>query len=164
MQLLLLNAVRKGAPLTVRRNWILVVLGFAVFVTAFFLPAVKDVNASAKDVGVMGYKCASLALRIPWGHEGQGMLHSSPVQYFSILISGWINPAFVLVLILVLVKPGSGLSWGLRVLVALMFIACWVVFSQVHLKPQMGYWLWMGGILVALFSPWGPRNGETRSA
>jgi hypothetical protein len=139
----------------VRRNWILVVLGFALFVTAFFLPAVKDVNAGPKDTGVSGYKCASLALRIPWGKEGQGLRHSSPLQYFSILISGWINPAFLLALIFVLVKPGSGFGWVLRVMVALMFIACWVVFSQVHLRPQIGYWLWMLGILLALFSPQG---------
>lgn len=138
-----------------RRNWILVLLGFALFAGSFFLPAVKDVNAGAKDAGVVGYKCASLALRIPWGNEGQGLRRSSPVQYFSILISGWINPAFLLVLVLVLIRPGWVVSQVLRVVVVLMFGACWVVFSQVHLQAQLGYYLWMLGIILALFAPRG---------
>jgi len=137
----------------VKRNWILVLLGFALFAGSFFLTAVKDVNAGAKDSGMIGFKCASLALRIPWGHEGQGLRHSSPVQYYSMLISGWINPAFLLTLVLVLVQPGWRASQILRVVVVLMFAACWVVFSQVHLHAQVGYYLWMVGIILALFAP-----------
>lgn len=139
----------------VRRNWILVVLGLALFSAAFYLPAVKEVSASATDKGIVGYKCALLALELPWGKDGFKILHDTPGMYFSILISGWINPAFLIVLVLVLIKPGSRVFWALRVVVLLMFIACWVVFSQVHLHPQMGYYLWMAGILLALFSPMG---------
>lgn len=138
---------------TVRRNWILVVLGFAIFAAAFYLPAIKEVSASASDKGIVGYKCAILALELPWGNDGAKILHDSPGMYFSILISGWINPVFLIVLGLVLIKPGSRVFWALRVVVLLMFIACWVVFIQMHFRPQLGYYLWMAGILLALFSP-----------
>lgn len=138
-----------------RRNWILVLLGFAIFVAAFFLPAIKEVSASANDKGIIGYKCALLALELPWGSDGAKILHDTPGMYFSILISGWINPAFLIVLVLVLIRPASRVFWALRVLVALMFVACWIVFGQIHFRAQIGYYLWMAGILLALFSPMG---------
>ena len=89
---------------------------------------------------------------MPWTKDGRAILHQAPLEYFSILFSGWINPAFLVTLVLVLIKPRWRFSIVLRYIVTLMFVFCWIVFFQLHLYPRQGYFLWMLGILLALFS------------
>lgn len=133
-------------------RWILILCGIALFASSFRLQAVRDATAAPSAAGMVGYKCAYLALTIPWGSGGLQLLHSSPLQYFSILFSGWINPLFAITFFLVLFKPRARASLVLSVIVTVMFAFCWISFCQLHLRVLPGYWFWMGGILLSLYA------------
>lgn len=133
-------------------RWTALLAGIAMFAVSFMLPAVKEASASPSSPGVRGFTCAVLTLEMPWSKDGRDQLHQAPLQYFSILFSGWINPAFVLALLLILLRPQWLAGTMLTYLVTLMFVFCWIVFYQLKLYPRQGYFLWMFGILLALYS------------
>jgi hypothetical protein len=133
-------------------RWTALFAGIVMFAVSFMLPAVKEASASPSSAGVPGFTCAILTLQMPWSKDGREVLKESPLQYFSILFSGWINPAFILTLLLVLIRPRWLASTILTYVVTLMFIFCWIVFYQLHYYPRQGYFLWMAGILLALYS------------
>jgi hypothetical protein len=130
-------------------RWIALLAGILMFAVSFILPAVSQ---SGSSTGIPGIVCATNTLRVPWTKDGTSLLHQAPVQFFSILLSGWINPLFLVSLLVILIKPRWIVVSLLRYAVTLMFIACWVVFYQIHLSPRQGYFLWMFGILLALYS------------
>lgn len=140
-----------------RKNAILVVVGMAIYIGAFFLIAAREVHASAGNSGYPGWFCAFDTLVAPWGHDARSTIGEDPVQFFSMLISGWINPLFLATLAVALVWPKSRLGFVLRILVLLMFIACWVVFYKMTLYPREGYFLWTLGMLLVMFSAPGAR-------
>lgn len=133
-------------------RWIALLIGLLLFAISFALPAVKESNADPGATGIRGYTCATLTLELPWTKDGRDMLRQSPLQYFSILLSGWINPLFLVTLLFVLIKPRWRVTVALAYTVTSMFIFCWIVFFQSHLYPRSGHFLWMIGILLALFS------------
>jgi hypothetical protein len=133
-------------------NRILLLIGMVLYIVSFFLTAVKDTFASTSASGYPGYLCAYLTLLSPWGHDGLRMLQASPVDYFAVLVSGLINPVFLITMVLLLRKPNSRLAATLRVVVLCMFAACWIVFYKEHLRPQAGYFLWTAAMLLVLFS------------
>ncbi|HYX54297.1 MAG TPA: hypothetical protein VE783_12650 [Candidatus Limnocylindrales bacterium] len=131
-------------------RWILVLCGLALFAYSFTLPAVREASAAPGKAGFEGYKCASIALVNTWGSEGLKLMHNEPADFFSLLISGWINLIFPLVLIFTLIRPHGAASSVLCLLVVLMFAACWVFFLRHHLNALVGYYAWMGGVILAL--------------
>lgn len=133
-------------------RWTALLAGIAIFAVSFMLTAVKEASASPGSPGVRGFTCAVLTLQMPWSKDGRDLLNQSPIQYFSILLSGWINPAFIVALLLVITRPRWRVSRILTYAVTFMFIFCWIVFFQLHLYPRQGYFLWMFGILLALYS------------
>lgn len=135
-------------------RWIALLAGLALFAVSFLpaIPAVKEKSAPATSPGVPGFTCAMLTLQMPWSKDGQNLRRQAPLQYVSILFSGWINPLFLVTLLLVLIKPRWRLSILLRYVVTLLFVFCWIVFSEFHLYPRQGHFLWMFGILLALYS------------
>jgi hypothetical protein len=118
-------------------------IGMVLYVVSFFLPAAKEAHA------IPGYLCAYLALVLPWIREPLKSLRSDPLNLFSILLSGWINPVFLLTIILLLRKARLGAV--LRIALLFMFAAPWIFFYK-DLRPQTGYFLWTGAMLLALFS------------
>jgi len=40
----------------------------------------------------------------------------------------------------------------LRIALLLMLPACWITFSEVHLHPRLGYFLWTAAIVLGVFS------------
>ena len=142
----------------------LLLFGLALYIASFFLISVRNAGGSGSDGG-RGYMCAFLALSLPWGRDGWNMLHSDPVSYFSILLSGWINPLFLITLLVRWIRPMARLGWILGAILLLMFPACWVVFAKVQLRPAAGYFLWTGAIVLSLFSKALVRNSpEPRAA
>jgi hypothetical protein len=133
-------------------RWLTLLAGIAMFAVSFILPAVKEAKASPSSPGIPGFTCASITLQLPWSKDGRGILRESPLEYFAILFSGWINPLFIVTLLLVLIKPRWRPIVVLRYTVTGMFVFCWIVFFQFHLYPRQGYVLWMVGILLALYS------------
>src|SRR3979409_2611467 len=113
--------------------------------------AVKEDSKQANPAGILGYKCATLSLSAPWGgSDSVKMRRQTPLLWFSLLISGWINPAFILGLLVMLVAPNQRWTLVFRCLIALMFICCWIFFYKVHLVPAQGFYVWMAGILLGL--------------
>ena len=139
-------------------KWTFLLAGIALFAVSFKLPAIREVAQSgASGSTVAGYFCAFLALVRPWGKEGLTLLQSDALTYFSVLISGWINPVFVLALVVLLVRPASRLNWVFRGLLPVMFVFCWVVLQKIqfygfHFHLYTGFYVWMAGILLAIFS------------
>jgi hypothetical protein len=139
-----------------------------LFAVSFMLPAIREVAKPGATAGTLsGYDCAVLSLMQPWGKEGLALLRSDPVNYVSALLSGWINPVFIIAVLVLLIRPSAGINSVFRVVLPLMFIFCWVVFYKIHYSAYTGYWVWMGGILMAIFSDlWVKRQttGKTEGA
>jgi hypothetical protein len=134
-------------------RWLALLAGLVLFAASFNMVAVKEASNKGNTAGLLGYKCATLSLSAPWGGtDSQKMRQQTPALWFSLLISGWINPAFLLGLIVMFAAPQQRWALIFRCLIALMFIACWVFFYKVHLVAVQGYSAWMAGILLALFS------------
>jgi hypothetical protein len=122
------------------------ILGFCVYLAAFFLPAVREVatpGGDAPDV-FLGSRCAWMTLVNTLSHE---IWHS---KYFLAVLSGWINPLLLLYLFLLLFPK---LFWPRRIVagVIVFFIAgTWVLFAIIPLVPLIGHVLWIAGILLIL--------------
>jgi len=142
---------------------VLLLIGFAAYVASYFLPAARETAAAASNPGFEGYWCAYVTLISPWGHSGMEMLRDNAIAYFGILFSGWINPLFLITMVMSLVKPAARVTAILRVIVIVMFAAVWVVFYQLHLRPRPGYFLWTAAMLVVLFSSMVSRRERTFS-
>ncbi|MGE5324499.1 MAG: hypothetical protein ACM3SW_16655 [Actinomycetota bacterium] len=128
-------------------RWIALLAGISMFAVSFMLPAVSQ----ASTPGIPGYQCAFLSLVVTWEQAG-ALIRQAPLQYFSVLISGWINPVFLVSLLLILIKPRWHTAIVLRYVVTVMFVFCGIAFYRIHLYPRQGYFLWMFGILLALYS------------
>lgn len=132
-------------------RYLLVILGLLIFVGAFFLGAVGDQGSSTR-VSLQGYQCATLALLSPWGRDGLSFLHDAPLTYISVLLSGWINPVFLISAFLLSIHRLPRVAAGLRIATLVMIPFCWVVFRAAHLVPREGHFVWVAGILLTLLS------------
>ncbi|HWX53123.1 MAG TPA: hypothetical protein VN176_00890 [Verrucomicrobiae bacterium] len=128
-------------------KYILFVAGFMAFVTAFSLPSIKTGGTDY----VRGFWCAWVAFRYPWDHDGLSMLHDNSLRYFALLLSGWINPLFLVVCVLLWTKLRR-LTSVLIVLLVLMFPCCWAVFHYENVAPVVGYYVWAASMLLVVFS------------
>jgi hypothetical protein len=121
-------------------------VGFCVYVWAFFLPAVREVvtpGASAPEV-FRGSRCAWITLVNTWNPE---MWHSKDCLA---VLSGWINPLLLLYLLFLLFPS---FLWPRRIVAGAIvaFIAgTWVFFALFPLVPLVGHILWIVGILLIL--------------
>jgi hypothetical protein len=121
------------------------IVGFFVYIAAFFLPAVREVatGGDAPDV-LQGSRCAWITLVNSCSHE---LWHS---QNFLAILSGWINPLIALYLIFLLFPK---FRWPRRVaagLIVLFILGTWVFFYVYPLVPLVGHFLWIAGILLIL--------------
>lgn len=129
---------------------VFVLLALAIYIGSFFLIAVKN---QGSDSGFKGYECALTTLTAPWGSAGLKEMHQAPLEFFSVLFSGWINPLFLTAVLVRWLRPTGRPGWVLLILVLLMFPACWIVFARAHLRPAAGYFVWAAAMVIALFSP-----------
>lgn len=121
-------------------------VGFLVYVWAFFLPAVREIATPINDAPEMlrGSRCAWVTLVNTLNRE---MWNSKD---FLAVFSGWINPLLVLYLIFLLFPV---FRWPRRVVAAiimLFLIGTWVFFALYPLVPLVGHFLWVAGILLLL--------------
>jgi len=127
-------------------------IGLLIYAASFFLFAVRYSFSTAP---APGYKCALGALFFPW-LEAQNLIQGAPpvtaVAYFSLLISGLINPIFLAAMILVLCERYDRAVAILRIVLLLMIPFCWIFFNYFHFYPREGHILWIIGMLLVLFS------------
>jgi hypothetical protein len=143
-----------------KKNWILVLAGMALYIGAFFLVAARDANPSRGTTGYPGWFCAFITLSDPWEHDALKSIREGPVEFFSMLFSGWINPLFLVTLLVSLLRPKGRLAFALRIVLLLMFPACWIVFYKLSLYPREGYFVWMLGMLLVTFAAPGARSSR----
>jgi len=121
-------------------------VGFCVYVWAFFLPACRQVAAPGGDAPEVyrGYICAGITLVNSFSRE---MWHS---KEFLAILSGWINPLLLLYLVFLLFPR---FFWPRRIVAVaiLAFMAgTWVFFDLYPMVPLVGHVLWIAGILLIL--------------
>jgi hypothetical protein len=134
------------------KSKIILVVALLAFIASFFLTAANNANGARNAPGPSGYLFAFTALSFPWEEVGLKMLDKRPMGFFSTLLSGWINPIFLVTVFLLQIK--RTMQWGrvLRVVLLLMLPSCWIAFGYWHLRPRYGYFLWTASIVVALFA------------
>jgi hypothetical protein len=119
----------------------------SLYAVSFFLVAVRD---SSLGFTLTGYECANAALSASW--DG-GSAFNGHLDFLATLISGWINPAFLITVVFGLFGGRHRrLAAVLRIVVLLMVPFCWVVFYKGLLYPREGHFVWIIGMLLVLFS------------
>jgi hypothetical protein len=122
------------------------VLGLAIFILAFFEPAVR---AGETDV-LSGWKCATIATTESmtlFGKPGNGQ-HQF-IEYL-VAFSGWINPLIVLVILASPVRVMLTVRRIFAIIIVLCMAGTWVLFSQQHIAPLTGHFLWIAGALLVI--------------
>ena len=133
------RAAFRAAP-TVR------VLGFFIFVAAFFVPACKDPGGAAfrnQDV-YLGWFCAAVTVMNTFSRDVW-----TSKDFLSVL-SGWINPLILIYLVL-LIRPRF--VWQRRIIagaVIVFIFATWIYFALAPLIPLVGHFMWIVGALMVL--------------
>jgi hypothetical protein len=125
-------------------------IALLIFAASFFLPAIWIPHVTSHTT--TGYWCAYVTLVSPWTADGLKDLTSAPLQYFAILLSGWINPLFLIGMLLSRREKTRKLSRILRTVVLCLFPACWIVFATEHVYPFVAYFIWTAAMITALFS------------
>src|ERR1700686_468534 len=121
-----------------------------LFVASFFVTAVGGVYGGRIAPSILGYECASMTLFAPWGPDGLRSLREEPLLYIALLLSGWINPVFLITMVLLRKKSTTNAGGKLRIVLLLMLPVCWIVFSKEHARPGFGYFFWPAAMVLAL--------------
>ena len=122
------------------------ILGYFVFLVAFFLPACRQVaTPGAGDPDVYkGYFCAWVTLI---NSLNGGSWRSKD---FLAILSGWINPLMLLYVAFVFSPRLRRARRAIAVLVALFLIGTWTYFALAALAPLIGHFLWVAGIVLIM--------------
>jgi hypothetical protein len=131
--------------------------GVALYAASFFLPAMTRAVATSPSGWAPGYACAWYAFAVPI--SGFGVFKYDHLAYFSLLISGWINPVFWMAAPSAFHERHGQFLGIFRIIVVLMIPFCWVFMYQEHLSAREGHFMWLVGMLLILFSG---IVGETR--
>jgi hypothetical protein len=137
---------------SVRRRVILEI-GLALYVGSFFLMAVGDLGRGSP---IPGYDCAWMALTFPWGPNlfgHQGLFENKFLDYLGVLLSGWINPTFLVAALFVFLRPSARTTRVLAIAVLAMIPFCWIVFHYHGMYPREGHVVWIAGMLLVLTAP-----------
>src|ERR1700722_7374343 len=130
-------------------------IGLTIYLVSFLVPAVG--GAAVLSGPALGFYCAFYSLFLAAG-EIISMAHRDATIFgdtetLSLLASGLINILFLIAASMFLFgRSNRTHPVVLKFLVPLLFPFCWVVFHYEKLYPLFGYFLWMIGILMVLFS------------
>jgi hypothetical protein len=121
-------------------------IGLLIYLVSFFLVAIA---VSSIGVTLRGYSCASSALFSPCDSD---VTFDGRFDFLSVLLSGWINPVFLMTAIFLIRGWPQRLIAVMRIMVVLMIPFCWVIFHYEGVYPREGHFVWIAGMLIALFS------------
>jgi hypothetical protein len=128
-------------------------LGLVLYVLSFFLIATGD--SKGLTGRMTGYECAYLAVESALADTPFSSNTATPFfLYLSILISGLINPVFLVYVTLASVKRAPQTAKVLKFAILSMIPFCWVVFYFLGIYPREGHVLWVIAILLVLLSSW----------
>jgi hypothetical protein len=136
-------------------------IGLALYGVSFFLIAVATLNAygGAYAAPMRGYDCARFALGLAWGPNlfgHQGLFEDRPLDYLGVLLSGWINPTFLVAALFMSLRPLARIARILAIGTLAMIPFCWVVFYYHHFYPREGHLVWIAGMLLVLLEGLNP--------
>jgi len=135
-------------------NQALFKLGLVIYGFSFLLVA----TGATSPVGrLMGFECAYFVVRLPLTDtpfSPSSAFYDPPLLYFSILISGLINPVFLAYATLAGLKRKPQIARVLKFALLSMIPFCWVVFYFLAVYPREGHVLCVTGMLLVLFSTW----------
>jgi hypothetical protein len=145
-------------------------LGLIIFTVSFFLVALGETSASPGTQPFFGFYCARFSFCYPWVEARDVLFHNvpplfGPLAYASLLVSGWISPLFLLVVFLDLTDARPRLALILRMVILGMIPLAWFfAFYEIRAYPREGHFLWVLGMLFAMypraFSPGGPTSSH----
>jgi len=133
-------------------GWVLRLIGFTIFVLAFFQQAVRAGAPGPDAIVFPGWKCASIALTQMMGLFNKSVAWPPPVAVALVIVSGWINPLIGLDLLISFFSKLRIVRRIVGVLVVLCIGATWWFFALQKVTPLVGHWLWIAGALV-IFIP-----------
>jgi hypothetical protein len=126
--------------------------GISFCLVALVLPS------SAGNRPLLGFACAFMAFIIPLSETKLAVVNGVPLTFptwvlLCILISGWTNLVFLATVVLDLVQLHSRGVSVLRVVVLSMIPFNWIIaFYVFHAYPREGFFLWIIGMAMVLFS------------
>ncbi len=126
--------------------------GLCLYAASFFLVAVSGADSRTGSARMRGIACAIVALVAPWAwldSWGHGVL---PVLMPAVLLVGWVNPMFLAAATLAVRKPTSRALSVLRIAITIFLFLSWIVFQYDNLRPREGFFLWVAGIVLVLYS------------
>jgi hypothetical protein len=132
--------------------------GMFIYAVSFCLVALGETKSSPGNDPLPGFACAFMALILPFMHAQDALLHHIPFPfpawvYIYILICGWVNPVFIVAAVLYLIGGHSRAVAILRIVVLLMIPVTWIfAFYYLRTYPREGYFLWIIGMVMVLFS------------
>jgi hypothetical protein len=132
-----------SAPATISPHAIrwMRILGYFVFLAAFFLPAARQ--PGSQDA-FKGYFCAWITLI---NTLNRGLWHSKDCLA---ILSGWINPLMLIYVASLFSRKLAALRRVVAVVVLLFILGTWIYFYLQPLIPLLGHVLWIAGILMIL--------------
>ncbi len=145
-----------------KRSRTIFLTGLALYAVSFFLLAA---SFARNEPGILaldplyGWYCAIIALVEPWSTY-LWKLSKTPFAWAALLLSGLINPVFLITVILFWRQR----AWRLALMLAIAVLAlnpfCWVVFHDEGLHPREGYFLWVLSMVLVLFSGFSGRRKD----
>ena len=129
------------------------IVGFVIFVVAFFLPAIQpsDSQGGPGSGPQVGWVCAGFALA-PSAillHPSQ-FLHGAANKDMTLLFSGWVNPLLLIYLLFSIWRRFVRTRRVLAVAILACLASTWIFFVEVKFIPLIGHYLWVAGILAIL--------------
>jgi len=133
-------------------------VGMFIYGISFCLVALGETKFSPGNDPLFGFACAFMAFILPFMHAHDALSHNVPLAfpawvYIYILICGWINPIFIVSAVLYLIGRYSRAVAILRIVLLSMIPFTWIfAFYYLRTYPREGYFLWIIGMLLVLFS------------
>jgi hypothetical protein len=138
--------------------------GLVIYAASYYLIAVKDYRFTDHGVPVFreGYNCALMAVvglpellaLAPPGSNRSGMSPYTDhvLAFLSVVFMFFINPAFIIFVVIQLTTQTKGLLLFLKSLVLCSIPMSWIFFFYEHWQPRGGHVLWVLGMLMVLFA------------
>jgi hypothetical protein len=133
-------------------------VGLLMYAGSFCLIALGETKSSPGNQPLFGFSCALLAFASPLIQAKDALLHNvriafPPAVYLSLLISGWINPLFLIATFFKLTEHKPRAFTILRGIIVALIPICWVVaFYFFRTYPREGHFLWIIGMMLVLYS------------
>jgi len=123
-----------------------------MYATSFFLIAAADPSWHPNPTRIRGFACAVAGLIAPFARLGEWGNGEFAKLMTAVVIVGWVNPLFLGTIALAIRKRRRRAVAILRTAIVAMLAFSWFIFYYEELLPREGFFLWVAGILVVLFS------------